>query len=96
MSTTQVALTVHLLPEGATDQFISQLQRELLDTGIGHSTFQIENKDMSNDFWILVPVKYFLIVSLRLAGCDTRPRHSVHFGAGRRWPVKDPVPGYSS
>ncbi|MDD2539157.1 MAG: cation diffusion facilitator family transporter [Bacteroidales bacterium] len=53
MSTTQVALTVHLvMPEGATDQFISQLQRELLDTfGIGHSTFQIENKDMSNDFF---------------------------------------------
>lgn len=53
MSTTQVALTVHLvMPEGATDQFISQLQRELLDTfGIGHSTFQIENKDMSSDFF---------------------------------------------
>ena len=53
MSTTQVALTVHLvMPEGASDQFISQLQKELMDTfGIGHSTFQIENKDMSNDFF---------------------------------------------
>ena len=54
MSTTQVALTVHLvMPEGASDQFISQLQKELMDTfGIGHSTFQIENKDMSSDFFV--------------------------------------------
>lgn len=54
MSTTQVALTVHLvMPEGASDQFISQLQKELSDTfGIGHSTFQIENKDMSSDFFV--------------------------------------------
>ena len=54
MSTTQVALTVHLvMPQGASDQFISQLQKELSDTfGIGHSTFQIENKDMSSEFFL--------------------------------------------
>ena len=48
MSTTQVALTVHLvMPGGASDAFITRLQQELSDTfAIGHTTFQIENKDL--------------------------------------------------
>ena len=48
MSTTQVALTVHLVvPGGASDAFISRLQQELSDTfGIGNTTFQVENKDL--------------------------------------------------
>jgi len=48
MSTTQVALTVHLvIPGGAGDTFIAALQKELgLYFGINHTTFQIENKDL--------------------------------------------------
>ena len=48
MSTTQVALTVHLvMPKGASDAFITRLQQELSDTfSIGHTTFQIESKDL--------------------------------------------------
>ena len=48
MSTTQVALTVHLVvPGGASDMFITRLQQELSDKfGIGHTTFQIESKDL--------------------------------------------------
>lgn len=44
MSTTQVALTAHLvMPEGAGDAFISRLQEELdREFGIGHTTFQVE------------------------------------------------------
>lgn len=46
MSTSQVALTVHLvMPQGFDDSFIAQLQEELhLDFDIEHTTFQIENK----------------------------------------------------
>ena len=42
------ALTVHLvMPGGASDAFITRLQQELSDTfAIGHTTFQIENKDL--------------------------------------------------
>lgn len=46
MSTSQVALTVHLvMPQGFDDSFIAQLQEELhLNFDIEHTTFQIENK----------------------------------------------------
>ena len=45
MSTTEVALTVHLvMPGGFDDRFIGSLQEELKQNfGIGHTTFQIEN-----------------------------------------------------
>ncbi len=46
MSTTQIALTAHLImPEGYNNQFIAGLQKELKNKfGIGHTTFQIENE----------------------------------------------------
>jgi cobalt-zinc-cadmium efflux system protein len=46
MSTTQVAMTAHLImPNGFNDEFISELQEKLKDEfGIGHTTFQIENQ----------------------------------------------------
>jgi len=46
MSTTQIALTAHLImPEGSRDVFISELQEELEHHfGIGHTTLQIEKK----------------------------------------------------
>jgi cobalt-zinc-cadmium efflux system protein len=48
MSTTQVALTAHLvMPNGNHDQFITDLQNELHEKfNIGHTTFQIENSDL--------------------------------------------------
>ncbi len=48
MSTTQVALTAHLImPGGNKDTFISELQEELeLEFGINHTTFQIEKKQL--------------------------------------------------
>lgn len=48
MSTTQVALTVHLVvPGGYSDQFIADLQNELKKKfGIGHTTFQIEDEQI--------------------------------------------------
>jgi cobalt-zinc-cadmium efflux system protein len=51
MSTTKVALTAHLImPEGITDNFISDLQHELEHKfGINHTTLQIENKNMEED-----------------------------------------------
>jgi len=51
MSTTQVALTVHLvMPKGYDDQFIGSLQDELKKKfGIGHTTFQIENERIEED-----------------------------------------------
>ncbi len=51
MSTTQVALTVHLvMPDGYDDQFIGRLQQELKNKfGIGHTTFQIENERIEQD-----------------------------------------------
>ncbi len=51
MSTTQVALTVHLvMPSGYDDTFLGRLQEELkINFGIGHTTFQIENKKMEED-----------------------------------------------
>ena len=50
MSTTQIALTVHLvMPQGNTDKFIADLQQELQSKfGIGHSTFQIEKNKPDN------------------------------------------------
>lgn len=44
MSTTQVALTAHLLmPKGGSDEFITKLQHQLHEKfSIGHTTFQIE------------------------------------------------------
>jgi len=46
MSTSQVGLTAHLImPQKPDDSFIALLQEELLHKyGIGHTTFQIENK----------------------------------------------------
>ncbi len=46
MSTTQVALTAHLImPEGQDDEFIGELQQELDHRfGINHTTFQVENE----------------------------------------------------
>ncbi|SHJ76605.1 cobalt-zinc-cadmium efflux system protein [Tangfeifania diversioriginum] len=48
MSTTQVALTAHLvMPNGNNDRFITDLQKELSEKfNIGHTTFQIENSDL--------------------------------------------------
>ena len=46
MSTTQIALTVHLvMPAGYDDDFLSRLQHDLKHKfNIGHTTFQIESK----------------------------------------------------
>lgn len=46
MSTTQVALTAHLIvPEGGSDRLIADLQKQLHEHfGIGHTTFQIETQ----------------------------------------------------
>lgn len=51
MSTTQIALTAHLvMPDGNDDRFITTLQNELKDKfNIGHTTFQIENKDLQQN-----------------------------------------------
>lgn len=51
MSTTQVALTAHLImPEGFNDEFIAGLQRKLNDAfKIGHTTFQIENEKIKKE-----------------------------------------------
>ncbi|MGM0613200.1 MAG: cation diffusion facilitator family transporter [Bacteroidota bacterium] len=51
MSTTQIALTVHLvMPEGNSDKFIAELQQELQKKfGIGHSTFQVEKEKVDDD-----------------------------------------------
>ena len=51
MSTTQVALTAHLImPEGFNDEFIAGLQRKLNDAfKIGHTTFQIENEKIEKE-----------------------------------------------
>lgn len=51
MSTTQVALTAHLImPEGFNDEFIAGLQRKLNDEfKIGHTTFQIENEKIEKE-----------------------------------------------
>jgi cobalt-zinc-cadmium efflux system protein len=48
MSTTQAALTAHLvMPDGNDDQFITTLQGELKEKfSIEHTTFQIENKNL--------------------------------------------------
>ncbi len=48
MSTTQVALTAHLvMPDGSDDNFIFKLQNELKkEFSIEHTTFQIENKNL--------------------------------------------------
>ena len=48
MSTTRVALTAHLvMPDGNSDAFLSQLQEDLEHRfGIGHTTFQIEKKQV--------------------------------------------------
>jgi cobalt-zinc-cadmium efflux system protein len=45
MSTTQVALTSHLIvPEGNTDDFIFEVRKKLREKfGIDHTTLQIEN-----------------------------------------------------
>lgn len=51
LSTTQVALTAHLImPGGASDNFIGDLQKELRhEFGINHTTFQIENENMKKN-----------------------------------------------
>lgn len=51
MSTTQVALTVHLvMPKGYNDQFISELQEKLRqEFDIGHTTVQVENERIEED-----------------------------------------------
>jgi len=51
MSTTQVALTAHLIMPGrASEEFISELQEKLKhEFGIGHTTFQIENKKLQKE-----------------------------------------------
>ena len=50
MSTTQVALTAHLImPHSAGDRFIKELQNQLEERfGIGHTTFQIEEKSLED------------------------------------------------
>jgi len=51
MSTTQIALTAHLvMPNGNDDGFITLLQKELKKKfNIGHTTFQIENKNLQQN-----------------------------------------------
>ncbi len=51
MSTTQVALTAHLImPKGFSDELISELQEALKNEfGIGHTTFQIENEKIEKE-----------------------------------------------
>ncbi len=51
MSTTQIALTAHLvMPGGNDDRFITTLQNELKNKfNIGHTTFQIENKNLQQN-----------------------------------------------
>jgi Co/Zn/Cd efflux system component len=51
MSTTQIALTAHLImPEGFNDEFISELQKKLEhEFGIGHTTFQIDNERIEKE-----------------------------------------------
>jgi len=51
MSTTQVALTAHLImPKGYKDEFISNLQEQLHHQfKIGHTTFQIENEKLKEE-----------------------------------------------
>lgn len=51
MSTTQTALTAHLImPNGVGDDFISTLQNKLeYEFEIGHTTFQIENKRIQDE-----------------------------------------------
>ncbi|MDA3906150.1 MAG: cation diffusion facilitator family transporter [Bacteroidales bacterium] len=51
MSTTQIALTAHLImPKGFSDEFISELQKKLEhEFGIEHTTFQIENKKIEKE-----------------------------------------------
>ncbi|MFC2137731.1 cation diffusion facilitator family transporter [Bacteroidota bacterium] len=51
MSTTQVALTVHLyMPSGYSDSFIPSLQEKLNNKfGINHTTFQIENSNLEEN-----------------------------------------------
>ena len=48
MSTTQMALTAHLvMPDGSDDNFITELQNELYKKfQIGHTTFQIEKENL--------------------------------------------------
>jgi len=50
MSTTQVALTAHLvMPRGSNDLFIKKLNQDLERIfNIGHTTFQIENQNLEN------------------------------------------------
>ncbi|MFY9116740.1 MAG: cation diffusion facilitator family transporter [Bacteroidales bacterium] len=51
ISTTQAALTVHLvMPQGHDDAFIKNLRKELLAAfGIGHITVQVENKALDSE-----------------------------------------------
>jgi len=51
MSTTQIALTAHLvMPGGNDDRFITTLQNELKEKfNIGHTTFQIENRNLQQN-----------------------------------------------
>ncbi len=51
ISTTQVALTVHLvMPQGHKDEFLLELEKELNQKfGISHTTFQIENTEEKGD-----------------------------------------------
>ena len=51
MSTTQVALTAHLImPKGHRDDFITNLQEQLKHKfGIGHTTFQTETKSLQEN-----------------------------------------------
>ena len=51
MSTTQAALTAHLvMPAGNDDKFISELKSELKERfNIGHTTFQIERRNLEKE-----------------------------------------------
>lgn len=51
ISTTQIALSVHLvIPGGCDDKFLSEFQEELYHNfGIGHTTIQIENKSLEGN-----------------------------------------------
>jgi len=49
MSTTQVALTAHLISPNRQENLITELQNDLKEFGITHTTFQLENRKLEKE-----------------------------------------------
>ena len=49
MSTTQVALTAHLISPDRHENLITELQKDLKEFGITHTTFQLENRKLEKE-----------------------------------------------